>query len=53
MDDTRHGTLSLFAALDLAAILTCIYTITGRQPVGDGLEGLPGVIRDRKRRLSD
>jgi hypothetical protein len=44
MDDTRHGMLSLFAALDDPAILTCIYTIApGRQPVGDGLEGLPGV----------
>jgi hypothetical protein len=26
MDDTRHGTLSLFAALAAATIPTCIYT---------------------------
>jgi hypothetical protein len=30
MDDTRHGTLGPLAALDAAAILTCIYT-PGRQ----------------------
>jgi len=25
MDYTRHGTLSLFVALDVATILTCMY----------------------------
>jgi hypothetical protein len=56
MDSTRHGTLSLLAAVDAAAMLTCIYTnlpATPRAMAWSYGVRSDRVIRDRKRRLSD
>jgi hypothetical protein len=57
MDDKRRGTLSLFAAVDAAAI-TRIYTyaapIGGRWPGGiAGSDGVKSEKSDRKRHSSD